>query len=60
MKRSLPWFICQIEFPKLSILSHFVGQGEVFRRNHLIRLGESIKTKRSIVTFLKKTTDFYC
>ena len=29
------------------------GQGEVFRRNHSIRLAESIKTKRSIVTFLK-------
>ena len=32
----------------------FLGQGEVFRRNHLIRLAESIKTKQSIdIIFLK-------
>ena len=30
------------------------GQTEVFRRNHLIRLTELIKTKQSIVTFLKE------
>ena len=29
------------------------GQGEVFRRNHLIRLAESKKKKQCIVTFLK-------
>ena len=29
------------------------GQGEVFRKNHSIRLVESTKTKRSFVTFLK-------
>ena len=29
-----------------------MGQGEVFRRNHLLRLVESINTKQSIVTFL--------
>ena len=34
-----------------------LSQIEVFRRNHLNRLAESIKTKRSILTFLKK--DFY-
>ena len=28
------------------------GQGEVFRRNHLIRLAESIKTKQSIVSIV--------
>ena len=30
-----------------------MGPREVFRMNHLIRLAESIKTKRSNVTFLK-------
>ena len=30
-----------------------MGQVEVFRRDHLIRLAKSIKTKQSIVTFLK-------
>ena len=42
--------------------------GRVFRRNHLIRLAKSIKTKRSIVTFLKNdrclvlclSKEFYC
>ena len=32
----------------------FLGQGEVFRRNHLIRLAELIKTKQSIVAFTTK------
>ena len=36
-----------------------MGQVEVFRRNHLIRLAESMKTKQLIVTFLNNT-DFYC
>ena len=30
-----------------------LGQVEAFRKNHLIRLAELIKTKRSIVTFLE-------
>ena len=33
--------------------SRNLGQVEVFRRNHLILLAESIKTKQPIVTFLK-------
>ena len=35
-------------------------QGEVFRRNHLIRLAESIKRKQPIVTFPKNDRNFYC
>ena len=35
-------------------------KGEVFRRNHLIQLAETIKTKRSFVTFLKNEKFLKC
>ena len=46
--------------PQYQHYYRYLGQGEVFRMNHFIRLAESIKTKQSIFTFIKNDRFLLC